>query len=255
MRALRATLRLVLAALLIASLFAVWFVGLIFVGLWPRARVRWRLLVFRAITRSLLAILGARVEVWGEPPSAPFLLVANHQSYVDVLVLASRLDIVFVAKSEVADWPVLGVLCRLMGTIFIDRKRSRDIPRVLGEVDRALGLGQGVILFPEATTTGGEGVQKFRPALLEVAARSALPVGYATISYATPPGSPPAQEAVCWWGGMTFLGHIFALASLPGFRARLTFGAERFQDDDRKRLAQSLWHAVAGQFREVEIDR
>src|SRR5207237_719547 len=84
----------------------------------------------------------------GRPPSPPFLLAANHLSYVDVFVLASRLPVRFVAKVEVRRWPVLGPISRGFGTIFINRSDRRDIPRVLAEIEQALGRGEGIILFP-----------------------------------------------------------------------------------------------------------
>lgn len=87
--------------------------------------------VFRSWARGVEWILGVRVDPLGLPPKAPFLLVANHLSYLDVVILAARLEAVFVAKQEVANWPVIGRLASLMDTIFVDRNAPRDTIRVM----------------------------------------------------------------------------------------------------------------------------
>ncbi len=217
----------------------------------PRRRARWRHLCFRHWSRALLAVMGARVESRGTPPEPPFFLVTNHLSYVDVLVLASRVDGVFIAKAEVAGWPVIGSLCRSVGTLFVDRRMNRDLPRAIAAIDRTLAAGQGVVLFPEGTSTAGEEVARFHPSLLEVAARARYPVSYASLGYATARGAAPAHLAVCWWGDMELPGHLWGLLKLPGFHATISFGDRRIEDDDRKRLAQRLRRAVADLFTPV----
>ena len=195
--------------------------------------------------------MGARIERRGTPPEPPFFLVTNHLGYVDVLVLASQLDAVFIAKSEAAGWPIVGSLCRSVGTLFVDRRSKRDLPRVIAAIDRTLDAGQGVVLFPEGTSTRGEEVARFHPSLLEVAARAHYPVSFGSLGYATAEDSAPAHLAVCWWGNMELPGHFWQLLSLPGFRVTLAFGDERIQDNDRKRLAIRLWRKVDGLFTPV----
>ena len=80
--------------------------------------------------------------------------------------------------------------------------------------------------------------------LLEPAARSGIPVHWATLSYRTPPGHPPAERAVCWWDDMPFLPHLIGLMRLRGFEARVVFGEAPVSGCDRKSLAQSLHAAV-----------
>ncbi len=250
-RRIRAAWRLFLVVKLTAFLHLALLVGsLVTLGL-PRQRARWRHLCGRAWARSLLAAMGARVECRGRPPEPPFLLVANHLSYIDILILGSRVDGVFVAKSGVASWPIIGRLCRWMGTLFIDRRAHRDVPHVIEAIDRTLARGQGVVLFPESTSTRGEEVGTFHPALLEGAARSLYPASFASLSYATADAEPPAHLAICWWGNMEFRGHLWRLLALRGFRATVAFGDERIRDDDRKQLAARLWQAVHSLFTPV----
>src|SRR6185503_2039517 len=88
--------------------------------------------------RALLAILGVELELVGDPPAGVFLVVANHLSYLDVPVLAALFPGRFVAKSEIAGWPVLGRLTSFVGTIFVTQRRTRDVLRVEHEMRRTL---------------------------------------------------------------------------------------------------------------------
>jgi 1-acyl-sn-glycerol-3-phosphate acyltransferase len=251
MKWLRVIWRLIVFVPLMAGFFLTYLTGRLVTGPWPVVQTRWRNFIFRTWCQAILRVLGADVEVSGEPPEAPFYLVSNHLSYVDIVLLAGRLDAVFVAKSEVADWPLLGTICREIGTIFVDRSSRRDIPRVMEQLERTLAGGQGVVLFAEGTSTRGARVMPFRPSLLETAVRSGHPVSYVAITYSTPEGFESAHTAVCWWGGRDFAGHLINLLTLPHFRASLVFGDERFLDDDRKRLAEKLWRAVDHRFEPV----
>lgn len=213
--------------------------------------LRWRGRIFRLWSRACSRVIGMRMEIRGEPPPAPFFLVSNHLSYTDVLVLGSQVPCVFVAKSEIAGWPFIGTLCRGVATLFIDRESKRDILRVIARIERVMRAGIGVILFPEGTSTRGDTVGRFRPSLLETAARAGIPVSYATLSYRTPGDEPPAQLKVCWWGGMSFLGHFLELLTLPRFTATVAFGEKPIQASDRKELATRLQDAVTSQFQAV----
>src|SRR6476661_1676981 len=137
----------------------------------PRSRRRYREGLFRATCRCLLALLRAEVRVVGPPPRPPFLLAANHLSYLDILVLAGRLPVRVVAKAEVLRWPLLAPLYKGFGALSIGRSDRRDIPRVLAEIEAALARGEGVILFPEGTSSSGETVLPFRSPLLALPAR------------------------------------------------------------------------------------
>lgn len=246
--ALRGAFRLLAFGALTLGFFGLWIAGLPLVLWHRRLALSWRYRIFGTWSRCMLRLLRVRVRVRGTPPAPPFLLVSNHLSYLDVPLLASRLDTIFVSKSEVADWPVLGFMVRCMGTLFIERERVRDIPRVVARLERAFADGQGVILFPEGTSSPGAAVGAFRPALLAAAARAGRPVWYASLRYDTPPDQPPAHLAVCWWGGMGFLGHLLGLVRLSSLDAELVFGEEPVADSDRKRLARRLQERVAGQF-------
>ena len=135
MPTLRALLRLILAGptTLVCWLAAV--IGSLLLAPWPHARSRWRGRCFQLWSRGLCRLFGVRVSVSGPPPPPPFVLVSNHLSYLDILVLGTRPPCVFVAKAEIDDWPIFGALCRAVNTVFVDRKAKRDLPRVLARIE------------------------------------------------------------------------------------------------------------------------
>ena len=213
------------------------------------ARARRRL--FRLWSRAVLRLIGVRVRAHGTAPTAPVALVANHLSYLDVLVLGACLhpDVRFVAKADVARWPAFGRLASAVGTIFIDRTRKRDLLRVLPLLESRLGAGDTVVFFPEATSSPGRELLRFRSPLFEAALRAGRPVAIAALGYETRAGDPPAATAVCWWGDMEFLPHLFGLMRLRGVEARVEFSEELLWDDDRKRLALRAHEATAKRLR------
>jgi 1-acyl-sn-glycerol-3-phosphate acyltransferase len=209
---------------------------------------KWRNLSFRRWAKTAAALLGIRIMVIGATPKAPFFLVSNHLSYLDIVVFATQIDCLFVAKSEVAGWPILGLLCKSMGTIFVDRKLRKDVLRVNSIVERVLGNRKGVVLFPEGTSTAGDRVLPFHSALLEPAVKASYPVSFAAVSYRTPSNHPPAAISVCWWGDMPFLSHLYQLLQLKTVDALVTFGSYSIRSDNRKVLAQRLRHAIQEEF-------
>jgi 1-acyl-sn-glycerol-3-phosphate acyltransferase len=251
MKHLRLTFRVIALSLVIGGFYLLWLIGFAFVFAFAGALHSWRNWIFRHWAKAVALILGMKITVKGVPPKAPFFLVSNHLSYVDIIAFASQLDCVFVSKSEVRDWPVIGFLCRSMDIIFIDRERRTDIPRVIALIEKAWKKKQGVIVFPEGTSSRGSALLPFKPALLEPAVKARFPVSYASLTYQTPPDETPAYLSVCWWGDMTLAPHALNLFRLSGFHARIVFGAQTFLEDDRKVLAQKLREAIEQHFTPV----
>jgi len=205
----------------------------------PRARL------LRRWAGGMLALLGVRVARRGRTPDGGCCLASNHLGYLDILVLASQVEAVFVAKHDIAAWPVLGGLTRAFGTVFLDRARPRDLMRAFREIEIAQRHGVCVVIFPEGTSSGGDSVLPFRAGLFEAAARSGAPVATCALAYATPPGTPPPELAVCWWGGMTLAPHFLRLLLLPAIEARLAFSEGVIGPADRRALADAAQREVA----------
>ncbi|MFN7940291.1 MAG: lysophospholipid acyltransferase family protein [Thermoanaerobaculia bacterium] len=215
---------------------------------WPRASARWQMRSFQFWSRALVRVFGVRLTVVGEPPRPPFFLVANHLSYVDIVVLGTQLPCVFVAKAEIDRWPVFGAICRVVNTIFIDRKLKRDVPRAIALIREALAVGKGIVVFAESTSSAGAEVMPFRSPLLDLPVKMGLPVHYAVLGYRTPEFAPPAFSTVCWWGNAPFAPHVKEFLALPRVEARLVFGDQPVAIADRKQLAERLRSEVAARF-------
>lgn len=244
MRNIRAAVRFTLFFIATLGLYSLWFLAAVFI---PN-KIYWRQLIFKLWADAFRRIANMNIECLGEPPKAPFFLVCNHLSYVDIPALRAVVDGVFVAKGEIEGWFLAGRIVRDMGNIFIDRQNRRDIPRAGQEIIHRLDDGEGVMVFPEGTSTKGEEVLPFNSSFLEFAARTDLPVSYCSIYYKTPDGEMPASEAVCWWDETTFMNHMLRLFKVKGFTAVINFGAAPIANPNRKKLAQELHEKVSEKF-------
>lgn len=227
--------------------YLAWAPGWLVTRPFPRLSRRWQSLGIAGWSRGVLRILGIRVRALGAPPPPPVFFVANHLSWLDILVLGARFGPTFVAKQEISGWPIFGHLAWATGAIFVDRGRRRDIVRVLGEIDRAAHQGATIVLFPEGTSSRGDQVYPLRPGLLEWAAGHGQPVYTIGLSYGiTAPGW-SAEETVCWWGDRSFGDHLRGVLGVPAIHAVLVFGDEPVVCADRQALAVRLRHLLTRQ--------
>jgi 1-acyl-sn-glycerol-3-phosphate acyltransferase len=244
MKYIRATIRFILFFGSTFGLYFAWFIGSFFI---PNKQFC-RQIIFRKWATFFVWLSGMKIDVIGQPPKPPFFLVANHLSYVDIPALRAVAEGVFVAKGEIEQWFMAGKMIRDIGMIYIDRSRKRDIPRAAAQIIERLNDGEGVIVFPEGTSTKGETVLPFNSSFLEFAANTDLPVAYAAITYRTPAGERDASEMVCWWDDTTMLAHIWRFFMLDEFTAVITFGEEPVQNTNRKDLARELTERVREKF-------
>jgi len=193
-----------------------------------------------AFCRALLMFLRVRVHAVGSPSVEwPRLLVANHVSWADILVLASLEPMSFLAKHEVSAWPVISSFAKAQQTIFVDRSRRRSIPGANRAMAEAMRKGRSVTLFPEGTTLDGVTLGKFhtshfaaaRDLLRLDASLTKVDVQPAAISYSAPHAA--------WIGDDTLLPHLWLMLKNPpldvhvAYEAPLAFG----RDANRKHLA------------------
>ncbi len=215
-----------------------------------------RALWLHHLCRRLLPIFGMELNATGPVPGRG-LLIENHLSYLDIIVLASRTPCVFVAKCEVAAWPVFGWFARRAGTIFINRRSRRDAVRATEEIRAALDEGALVVLFPEGTSSDGTTVRMFKSSLLEAAAGE-IPNSKFQIpnKFQTPNSNPPlsisvaalnyelsdgeAAQDVCYWGDHTLVPHLLKLLSKRRVRASVSFARVQNTWRDRKKLTAQL---------------
>ena len=177
----------------------------------------------------------------------PCLYVANHISYLDVFVLGGLLPGHFIAKSDVAHWPVLGRLARLQNTLFFERNKRRAAVQI-DIMTRHLAEGGNLILFPEGTSTYGTSVKPFKSSLFQAteAKGQDVLIQPATISYTHCRGKPMTAEYrdyFAWYDVMPFFSHFLVALGAPNVRAEIRFSdAVRVTDfDSRKECAAHCW--------------
>ena len=193
-----------------------------------------------------------QTEIHGTPPKAPYFLVANHLSYIDILVMTRYAGPVFVARGDVESWPVIGTIIKSTHMIFINRSDRRDTLRVNKLIEHTLAMGDGVAVFAESRISRGIDVEPFKSALIQPAAAMGIPVHYVTVSYKSLPNTTPAHEAVSWWLPIPFFAHLRGLLACRGVVTVLHWGEEPIQSTDRKILARDLHAAVRANFVPVE---
>ncbi|WP_138429770.1 lysophospholipid acyltransferase family protein [Fodinibius saliphilus] len=216
--------------------------------------VRWKNNIIKRWAWITGYLIGLNLTVNGSPPNPPFFLVSNHLSYVDVIPLWRYLNATFIAKSEIKSWPFFGWGTKVLGVLFIDRELKRDVKRMNSQISDVISKQQGVLLFPEGTSTKGAAVNTFNASLLQYPAKVKMPVHYATITYKTSNPAKPASLNVCWWGDMEFLPHFWELLKLKSFKATITFGRQPISSTDRKKLAEDLKQEVSRNFSPVTIE-
>lgn len=203
--------------------------------------------------RRVLAALAVRVRVTGTPiTDRPLLVTPNHASWLDISVIGSLMPISFVAKSEVASWPLFGLLAKLQRTVFVDRTRRTATGAAADALGDRLAAGDCMVLFPEGTSWRGDEVLPFRSALLG-AARSAITRGGhdrvwvqpLTVVYTRLAGLPigRAERArVGWYGDMELTSHLWGVFVAGGLDVEVIWGEALPYDaaTDRKKLAADL---------------
>ena len=210
------------------------------------------------VCAALCRILGIRVLERGAPSSRrPTIIVSNHVSWTDVLVLGARRSMCFLAKREVASWPAFGALARAQGCVFVDGRRRMQIPEVNRQVADRLLANKAVVLFAEATTSDGTRVKKFHSSHLG-AARDALDRDVAlgrvavqpvAIVYRSRRGLPlgrAGRSMAAWYGDMDFLPSVWALLVNGPLECEVVYAApiDFARGDDRKAAARRAESAV-----------
>lgn len=188
-----------------------------FMGSGPRRRVLARLV--RLFALSLTRILGISVCVTGSgklvrPLGRGSLCVSNHLSYVDGFVLGSVFPLIYVAKSDLKQWPLIGFMSEIGGTLFVDRQKKARIIEYVGAIAETLKRGTNVLFFPEGTSTNGAVCLPFKSSFFEAAIIARAPILPISLVYKCIDGKvvdAHNRDLIYWYGDMTFAGHFFKL--------------------------------------------
>lgn len=208
--------------------------------------------------RAACAVIGIRITQIGERTrESPALILSNHASWLDIIVLGAIAPVVFVAKSEVANWPLFGQLAKLQRTVFVERERRHktgDAARAMSE--RLLG-GDAVVLFPEGTSSDGIRILPFRSALIGAVHHAigdsthhdrvtVQPVSLAYVRFGGVPVGRALREKVAWYGDVDLVPHLLGVFASGAVDVTVSWGApvSYGMDANRKEIARDAENAV-----------
>lgn len=203
--------------------------------------------------RGVCRILGLRVIVEGQPHTGnQVIFISNHMSYLDIPVIGSVLKASFVAKGEVAQWPVFGFLSKLQQTAFVSRSRT-TLGNDKNNLETMLKDGRSMIIFPEGTSTDGRTVVPFKSSLFSIALAddgTDIWLQPMTLSLISVDDRDPVEQTVrdlyAWHGDMTLNPHLAGFGKIRGATIKITFHApvRARAMPDRKILAQTCYESV-----------
>jgi 1-acyl-sn-glycerol-3-phosphate acyltransferase len=208
--------------------------------------------------RILCALIGVRIkEIGRRSTESPALILSNHVSWLDICVISALAPVVFVAKSEVAGWPVFGWLAKLQRTIFINRKARHQTGAATREIAGRLLGGDAVVLFAEGTSSDGIRVLPFRSALVG-AVHHALgdttdhtcvtvqPMSLAYVGFAGVPMGRGLRERVAWYGDADLIPHLLHVLSSGAIDVTVSWGEATAygMSADRKAIARDAEKSV-----------
>ncbi len=199
----------------------------------------------------LCKLFDIRVTVLGKPiQDRGVLMVANHTSYLDILVLSAAAKVSFVAKSEVANWPFFGLLAKLQDTVFIERARRSQAGQSRDAIGERLRSGDALVLFPEGTSSDGNRVLPFKSALMGAAELELdvdadpdgrpgrAPVQPVSVAYVGVHGIPMGREMrplFAWYGDMELVPHLWEAVKTGPLDVVVEFHAPLSIDTARSR--------------------
>ncbi len=178
--------------------------------------------------------LNIRVKYHGEIPKIQGIIMSNHRSYIDGVLIPSKVPYVVVAKSQVRSWPVVGQTCRALKVIFVDRDSAQSRRATRATIKERLGEGLSVLIFPEGTTHIGPDVLPFKPGMFNTSAEGGFSIIPTAIEY--------ENRDMAWIGTDTFVPHFFRAFSRWSVRVAVGFGSPLSGSDPHILQAETqLW--------------
>jgi 1-acyl-sn-glycerol-3-phosphate acyltransferase len=211
----------------------------------PRMNEMQREAQVQAWALKMLALLGIRLELRGRPPvTGPVLLVANHISWLDIVVMHAARHCRFVSKADVRRWPLIGSLATGAGTLYMERKSRRDAMRVVHHMAESLTRGEVVAVFPEGTTSNGVAMLPFHGNLIQAAISANAPVQPVALSFLDSK-TRAISLAPCYVDDDTLLMSIWRTLTAQAVTAVVHYGEpETAKGRDRRAWARDLRSAV-----------
>jgi 1-acyl-sn-glycerol-3-phosphate acyltransferase len=205
---------------------------------WAEAKQTW-------FFNRILDVFQLKVTDEGTPLAGGHLAASNHVAVLDIPAMSAAHRGLFVAKAQIADWPILGYIIASAGTIFISRERARDSVTVLSQMERAIVSGRRVLFFPEGTTSPGDRVRRFHTSLFAAACRLRAPIQPVAIFYQDLADPSHPNRAVPFIGDQDVVRNLWALFAEPEIRVRVSYLPPIVPGDDRRALANQVRLAIA----------
>lgn len=203
----------------------------------------------RMLGRILICASNIRVRHEGARPPEGSLIVANHLSWADSFTFLGELGCRFMVNHLYGEIMGFRSVLLSVGVKFVNRMSLKAVGPARELMRRVLEQGESIMLFPEGRTSRGADVRPFRAALLQVAVDLGIPVRWASVSYETPPGWPPASVVIGWEEWPPLITHIYRAFHAPRIICRIDYGGSGIATSDRRSLAQKLHKAVRSRFR------
>ncbi len=210
----------------------------------PRLDEAGRQACVQAWAQGFLRIWRIGLQVRGTPAPGPVLRVANHISWLDILVLHAAGYCRFVSKADVKRWPLIGALATGAGTLYIARESRRDALRMVQHMAERLQAGDILAVFPEGTTSNGMALLPFHANLIQAAIAAQVPVQPVALQFVDA-ATGEISLAPCYIGDDSLLDSIWRTLTTPGVQAIVSFGPVQSPEGrDRRVWAESLRDAV-----------
>jgi lyso-ornithine lipid O-acyltransferase len=205
--------------------------------------------------RALNKWLGVRVIIEGERPKSPCLLVVNHVSWLDVPVLSAVLPVSFIARHDMARWPLFGQMAKLQRTVLVDRARKSQTGEVRDEITKRINAGDTIVLFPEGTSNDGINLLPFKSSFFAGAGEAEIVP--ATLAYCVANGLPMTRRErpfFAWYGDMELSTHLWEALKSGPLEVRLRFHPALARAN-RKEMAQAAEKLIRESLGEMLHDR
>jgi 1-acyl-sn-glycerol-3-phosphate acyltransferase len=236
--------------------------GCIIALLPARATLRRALLIKNTSfgSRLMLRILGVHLCVkHGErlhDSTCARLVVANHLSYIDILIIASIAPSVFITSVELGNTLVLGMLARLAGSIFVERRNASNLRQEISIIHGLLRDSFRIVLFPEGTTSNGDQIQPFKKSFFHAAILAKAEILPVCIRYTGVNGEPMNKynrDSIFYYGDISFFRHFHRLLSLASVDVEITSLniIDVQEKDNRKNLAVRAYDQISAVYRDV----
>jgi 1-acyl-sn-glycerol-3-phosphate acyltransferase len=186
---------------------------------------------FRFSALLVKTLLNIKTKVIGEPPRDTAVIISNHRSYIDVIMMPSKNPYVVLAKKQVRAWPVIGRAASAIGTLFVERDSRESRAKTREKIRKKLEDGVSVLIYPEGTTFEGPGILSFKPGMFHTCAKGGFPIIPVAVEY--------EDKSMAWIGDDTFVPHF--LRAFGKWRVRLTISiGPMMKDTDGESFRQKV---------------